>query len=120
MRFADVVGHERAVERLQRAADDERVAGAFLFLGPEGVGKRTLAQAFIARLLCSAPAAGEACGTCAQCTRIAAGTHPDVRVVARDEDRRDIQTEQVRELARWLSLHPLMAARKLALVDGAH
>src|SRR5262249_61400487 len=51
---------------------------------------------------------------------VAAGTHPDVRVVVREEDRRDIRIEQVRELTRWLSLQPLMASRKVAIVDGAH
>src|SRR5262249_40657683 len=49
----------------------------------------------------------------------AAGTHPDVRVLVRDDDRRDMRTEQVRELTRWLALRPLMAARKVAIVDGA-
>jgi len=43
-----------------------------------------------------------------------------VFVVARDAERRDIRIEQVRELVRWLTLQPLMAARKVAIVDGAH
>lgn len=120
MSFADVVGHERAAARLGRAAAADRVAGAFLLLGPRGIGKRALADAFVARLLCAAPTADDACGTCAHCTRVANGTHPDVRVVARDPDRRDIRIEQIRELSRWLVLHPLMAGRKVAVIDGAH
>jgi DNA polymerase-3 subunit delta' len=99
---------------------DSRVPTAFLFLGPEGVGKRALADAFAARLLCETPADDDACTVCAQCTRVAAGSHPDVRLIVRDEGRRDIRIEQVRELCRWLTLQPLMAARKLAVVDGAH
>jgi DNA polymerase III subunit delta' len=51
--------------------------------------------------------------------RVAAGTHPDVLVVVREADRRDIRTEQVRELTRWFALRPLMASRKVALLDGA-
>ena len=62
----------------------------------------------------------DSCGTCAQCTRVAAGSHPDVRVVAREDERRDIRIEQVRELGRWLGLQPLMAERKVAVIDGAH
>jgi DNA polymerase-3 subunit delta' len=114
------VGHGRALERLRRAVAEDRVPSAILFLGPEGVGKRALADALAARLLCAASGADDACGTCPQCTRVAAGTHPDVRIVVRDEDRRDIRIEQVRELTRWLSLQPLMAARKIAIIDGAH
>jgi DNA polymerase-3 subunit delta' len=119
VRFADVIGHERAVARL-RAAAAERTPHALLVLGPAGAGKRALADAFTARLLCAAPAGDDACGVCAHCTRLASGTHPDLHVVARDEERRDIRIEQVRELVRWLGLQPLMAARKIAIVDGAH
>jgi DNA polymerase-3 subunit delta' len=114
------VGHEAPAARLRRAAAEGRVPGAVLLLGPPGVGKRVLAEAFAARLLCEAPAAGDACGVCAQCTRVAAGTHPDLRVITREEDRRDVRIEQVRELTRWLTLQPLMAARKVGILDDAH
>jgi DNA polymerase III subunit delta' len=120
MTLAEVVGHTRAVDRLRRAADEGRVPGAVLLLGPAGVGKRLLARGFAARLLCEAPVAGDACGVCGHCTRLAAGTHPDLRAVTRDEERRDIRIEQVRDLLRWLVLHPLSAPRKVAIVAEAH
>jgi DNA polymerase-3 subunit delta' len=69
--------------------------------------------------VCDALADGDACGRCAQCTRVAAGTHPDVHVVRREEERRDIRTEQAREVTRWLTLRPLMASRKVAIVEEA-
>ena len=119
MTLTDVVGHAAAVARLAHAARADRPAPAYLLSGPSGVGKRTVADAFTAELLCATPGPDGACGVCAQCVRVAAGTHPDVRVVVREEDRRDIRTEQVRELTRWLVLRPLMARRKVALVDGA-
>ncbi len=119
MKLADVVGHDAAVTRLARVAADDRPAAAYLLTGPAGVGKRMLADAFTARLLCTDPTGDDACGACAQCVRLAAGTHPDVRVVVRDDDRRDIRTEQARELTRWLGLRPLMASRKVAIIDGA-
>ncbi len=118
MRFADVVGHERAAAILRHTAGAGG-AGAVLLLGPTGVGKRVLADAFTARLLCEAPTGDDACGSCAHCTRVAAGSHPDVRVVTREEDRRDIRIDQARELCRWLGLQPLMANRKVAIIDGA-
>jgi DNA polymerase III subunit delta' len=119
MTLTDVVGHAAAVARLARAVREDRPAPAYLFSGPGGVGKRTLADAFTTELLCATPGPEGACGVCAQCVRVAGGTHPDVRVVVREEDRRDIRTEQIRDLTRWLVLRPLMARRKLALVDGA-
>ncbi len=119
MKLADVVGHQAVISRLRRAAADDRAAPTYLFCGPPGVGKRTVAEAFAMELLCATPTAHGACGTCAQCIRVAGGTHPDVRVVVREADRRDMRTEQVRELTRWLALRPLMARRKVALLDGA-
>ena len=120
MKLADVIGHARAAAHLRRAVSEGRVPTAFLFLGPEGIGKRTLADAFAARLLCATPADDDACTVCAQCTRVGGGSHPDVHLVIRDEGRRDVRIEQVRELCRWLTLQPLMASRKIAIVDGAH
>ena len=119
MTFADVVGHDDAAHRLRRAAAEDRTAGAYLLWGPVGIGKRTLANAFAAHLLCATRGAEDACATCAQCIRVAAGTHPDLHIVQRDEDRRDIRIDQARALTRWLGLRPLMAQRKVAIIDGA-
>lgn len=119
MRLSAVLGHDRAVRLLRAAVGTGRPAHAYLLTGPPGVGKGTLAHAFTAGLVCDGPRDGDACGTCAQCARLAAGTHPDVRLVAREEARRDIRTEQARDLTRWLTLRPLMAARKVAVVDDA-
>ena len=120
MTLGRVVGHAGAAARLARAAAEGRVPAAVLLVGPAGIGKRALADAFAARLLCAAPGTGGACGACAHCTRVAAGTHPDLHLVAREPERRDIRIEQVRELGRWLALQPLMAARKVAVLDDAH
>jgi DNA polymerase-3 subunit delta' len=116
--FRDLIGHVEPTQRL-RAAVRRGPAHAYLLHGPEGVGKRAIADAFAALLLCE-QAGDDACDACRQCTRTRAGIHPDVHVVAREEDRRDIRIEQVRGLARWLMLRPMMAARKVAVVDGAH
>ena len=120
MRFADLIGHARTVARLRQVAARERVPAALLLHGPTGLGKRAIADAFATRLVCESPLDGDACGTCAQCTRAARGVHPDLRIVERDEERRDIRVEQIRELLRWLTLQPLMANRKVAIVENAH
>jgi DNA polymerase-3 subunit delta' len=119
MTFAGIVGHDRVVRGLRAAVAAGRPAHAYLITGPVGVGKATLARAFTASLVCEASRDGDACGVCAQCTRVEAGTHPDVRQVTREEDRRDIRTEQARDVTRWLTLRPLMSARKVAVIDDA-
>jgi len=119
MRLSEIIGHSPIVARLQRAAAADRPAPAYLFSGPPGVGKRSVADAFTMELLCASATAEGACGSCSQCIRVSAGTHPDTLTVVRDADRRDIRTEQIRDLTRWLGLRPLMARRKVALLDGA-
>jgi DNA polymerase-3 subunit delta' len=119
MKLSAILGHDRTVRQLRAAVASARPAHAYLVTGPVGVGKATLALALTASLVCDAPRDGDACGVCAQCTRVAAGTHPDVRLVEREEERRDIRTEQAREVTRWLGLRPLMAARKVAVVHDA-
>jgi DNA polymerase-3 subunit delta' len=77
MRLEDVAGQDRAIAVLRRALTAGRLAHAYLFDGPEGVGKRSTAQALGLALLCPvAPGAG--CGRCDTCARVLAANHPDV------------------------------------------
>ena len=104
MTLSAVLGHER---RRPPVAHGGRQRAAGARLSAHGTGRRRQGDAgprLPASLLCAAPHDGDACGACAQCTRVAAGTHPDVRLVAREEERRDIRTEQAREVTRWLTL----------------
>lgn len=75
--FKDISGHTKEINILKNALLSGRVAHAYLFSGPEGVGKRMTALAFAAALNC-ASTEGDACGICGDCLRIAAGTHPNV------------------------------------------
>jgi len=67
--LSDVFGQDRAIEALSRGIADERVASAYLFAGPSGVGKRTVALDVARVLLCEHPEDGAACGSCPSCKR---------------------------------------------------
>jgi len=119
-RFADVRGHERAIAHLRRAAESGRLAHAFVFTGPAGVGKRMVAGALALGLHCETQPF-EACGTCNACRTIAAGTHPDVRTIAGPlEGKRDVSIEQVRDLQRELGFRSLSGRTKVGIIDDAH
>lgn len=110
-----VVGHEWAVSLLQRALRRKELSHAYLFTGPEGVGKMTLAQALARALLCSR--VGESpCGTCQACRLTQSGSHPDLHVIlpATRSDR--IGISQVRELTRQLSLTPSLGRYRVAIL----
>ena len=109
-----IEGHEWVVAALQKAIASGRVPHALLFVGPPGVGKRTLARVFAQALQCTAnDVDGRPCGECRACTQIAAGTYPDVRLIETEransgqgQSRRDISIDQIRALQHQTSLKP--------------
>lgn len=117
--LAAIRGHHAVVQRLRQALAHQRLGSAYLLGGPRGVGKVTLARAFAALALCQAPIDGDACGTCPHCVRIARGAHPDLQLLERDPDKRDIGVDAARGVTRWLALRPLMATRKVVIIDEA-
>ncbi|MBN1206032.1 MAG: DNA polymerase III subunit delta' [Myxococcaceae bacterium] len=135
MTLATVVGQPRAIDALQAALRSGAVHHAYLFAGPEGVGKELAAVGLAQALTCpEQPEVG--CGTCASCLRVAKGLHPDVTWVMPDEERvarglagrsdftgtpsRDLRVEQIRQLQERLALRGLESRRKVALIVSAH
>ena len=113
----NLIGHEWAVALLQSHIRNGNVRHAYLFTGPDGVGRRTLALRFAQALVCeNPPSKGEACGKCRNCRQIERMTHPDLAIVRREEGSSVIKVEQVRALERLLSLSPLSAPYRIGLL----
>lgn len=109
-------------QRLQQALQQQRLAHGLLFCGSPGLGQTELAERLAARLLCSAPQAGDACGQCRSCRLRAAGTHPDLRRVGlleRDDGRlkTEIGVDQMRELGPWFALTTQLGGAQVVLID---
>lgn len=118
----NLLGHEWAITSLSRDIVTGRLRHAYLFAGSAGVGKRTLAAAFIQAILCER-GEGQPCGECRSCKLIARGAHPDVLMVAPVVSGKIIKTEKIgvdriRELIRALSLKPVEAPRRVALLTN--
>jgi len=112
-----ILGHAWAIDLLRRHIRAGGVRHAYLFTGPDQVGKRTLAVAFAQALTCpEAPEPGEACGRCRTCETMRAGTHPDLSIVRLLPGDSEIKIDQVRELQRQLALTPRQAVRRVALL----
>ena len=78
MTFDDVVGQEHVVKTLRNAIESNRIANAYLFSGPRGIGKTTLSRIFAKAINCQNPKGVEPCGTCVNCEEIVAGRSIDV------------------------------------------
>ncbi|HXQ20559.1 MAG TPA: DNA polymerase III subunit delta' [Candidatus Acidoferrales bacterium] len=117
--FGAVRGHGRVRETLRAAVAQQRLPHALLFAGPDGVGKRALALALAARLQCTA-GGDDACGSCAACRQIAAGSHPDLQLVGVAPGKKEIGVERAREVKRFTQMQPLAGKVKIAIIDDAH
>lgn len=112
--------HSNIVSRFQTLTARGRLAHAYLFIGPKGIGKKETALE-VARLVnCVAPDGYKPGCTCSSCTKIKNGNHPDVYLVARvDEDKTVISAEQIRDLIDRLELRAMEARIKVAIVENA-
>jgi DNA polymerase-3 subunit delta' len=116
-----VRGHDRVVQAFARAVERGRLAHAYLFTGPPGVGKRLFAGELARALLCEKPPAGrlEACDACPACIQVDAGTHPDFFATGRPEDRHELPIEVMRELCQNFGLKSARGRGKVAILDDA-
>lgn len=111
-----LLGHEWAVNMLKQHLLQGAVRHAYLFSGPPGVGRRTLALRFAQALNCPQPVApGEPCGTCRDCRQLETGQHPDLSMVQAESEGGVLKVEQVREVRRTLVLKPYQARYRVAL-----
>jgi len=133
--FAGLVGQTQAVELLSAAIHRDRVAPAYLFAGPQGVGRRRAAQAFLEALLCPSSPEQQR-----QLHHLRQGNHPDVlwleptylhqgKLLTRAQiaaagtqlpkSRPQIRLEQIREIARFVGRPPLIANRTVVVISQA-
>lgn len=130
MIWEKIRGAEEPMSRFRRSVERGRLSHAYLFVGPEGVGKKLFARTLAQCLLCDQFADTElaACGKCSGCRQMLAGTHPDFFLVGCPEGKRELPIDVFlgpRErrgqegLCYDLSLKPMAGDRKVAVIDDA-
>src|SRR4051794_16909873 len=128
-RAGRLIGNPVAQSILGRALRSGRIAHAYLFHGPAGVGKRTAARLFASAVQCERPSALSGqddhpglspCGVCEGCRRVAAGTHPEVLEVEPDTaSGQNISVKQAGAVVANVALRPKSGARRLFLFPNA-
>jgi DNA polymerase-3 subunit delta' len=115
MALHDVLGQEHAVQVLRKTLESSRVAQAYLFYGPAGVGKKFTAWQFSKALYCLSPSP-DACESCSTCHKIANGNHPDVLLITPADT--SIKIEQIRSMQHRLGYKPYEGPRVTVLIDS--
>lgn len=121
MPWNELRGHDRVLANLRQILARNRLPHAFLFTGPEGIGKHSFARLFAQSLLCDREDSTslDPCDACESCTQVRAGTHPDLVLARKPEDRHDLPIQVIRDLCHDLSLKPLKGNRRVAILDDA-
>ncbi len=123
-----IIGHSNIVSYLQNSLNNLKLAHAYLFVGPDHVGKTAVAGYFINSLVCQnleLEALAVPCHECQSCRQAVSGNHPDIYWLARelnektDKLKKNISIEQVRQLQNKLSLRSFLNSYKIAVVSEA-
>jgi len=117
--FADVVGQDEIVRALTNAVSADRLAHAYLFSGPRGVGKTTTARLLAAAINCSSSDRPTAtpCGTCASCVEVFEGRSLDTLEI---DGATHGKVDQARDLIEVVAYAPSRDRRKVFIIDEVH
>jgi len=117
MDFSRIIGQQDVITSLLRSLSEDRVGHAYVFSGPDGLGKRSIAHIFAGLLLCDNPQNGTTCGTCSACQLYENGGNPDYRRIHAEEA--SIGVDQIRTIQGDVTIRPMYSRRKVYVVEDA-
>lgn len=115
--FSDVVGQKQVTEILQKAICLDKIAHAYLFSGPRGTGKTSMAKIFARAINCEHEQNGNPCNTCSICTQIIEGDSLDVVEIDAASNR---SIEDIRTLRETIKFLPAEGRKKIYIIDEVH
>lgn len=117
MNFKDIVGQNKVVTSLINSIETDRIGHAYVFVGPRGIGKRTVARIFAAILLCENLQGNVSCMECQSCKLFFSKTNPDF--IELEPEEASIKIDIVRNMLSHISIKPMYSERKVYLIPDA-
>ncbi|MBL7156143.1 MAG: DNA polymerase III subunit [Candidatus Pacebacteria bacterium] len=116
-----IIGHKKQIEFLKNSILSSRLSHAYLFSGPSKIGKKTIAIEFAKLINCKNPKTEkEICNLCISCKSFLNNTHPDFDIIALNDEKKEIQISQIRDLVQKLSMKSFFGCYKIIIIDQAH
>ena len=120
MSWNRIRGQDAARQTFFSALERNRLAHAYLLVGPDGVGKQLFARELAKAFLCEKPPAKlTACDSCPACAQVEAGTHPDLLYLRTPEGKHELPVDEMRNFCTQLALKPARGSRKIGIVVDA-
>jgi len=117
MLFSNVLGQDRPLNIIKAHLENSCFSGAYIFSGPEGIGKKMVAKIIAQQLNCTGEA-GRPCENCSSCSKIQKEQHPDLHIIQNAEAQ--IKIEDIREILRQANFRPYEGRVKVFIIDNAH
>jgi len=118
MSLKDIAGQDRAIRLLRGMLEKDEINGSYLFIGPDGVGKRSVSMEFAKAINCEKKGF-DACEECIPCSKINSLNHPDVFIIHKENESSFIKIDKIRDIIYQASLKPYEARKKIFIISDA-
>jgi DNA polymerase III delta' subunit len=116
MALKSFIGQKKITDKLRRALSLGTLSHSYLFSGPEGIGKKTLARAFASELVCTSPDTNGPCGNCNACKMFRAGIPTDYFWLQPEGDH--VSVDDIRNIQSDIVIRPMYSERKIYVITG--
>ena len=118
--FDTLLGQEHVKRILTEAVAAGRVSHAYVFCGPEGIGRKSFASELAESVMCLDPGkTGEACGNCLSCRLFRAGTNPDFKLIVKEPGKASVGIDNIRAMEEDLATAPQYGRKKVFVIDSS-